>query len=599
VLTVAPLTSEQPQPYLLADLALAFLRTGQLPEIVSAVSLKPRGRRRARLKPLALPSGRVFDPRRDDLFVALVEERLLLEQRTDLSAAECERQARVLKLIVNAACFGLLCQVNVDLLGRTNVESEVVGPDGRTTRRRVDVQETPGRWYFPPIAAAVAASGRLLLGLVRLLFEGAGALVSYWDTDAVSARGLDEADCPALQERIEQLSPYSPSLRRALGEPLLLALEPENFDPATGERRQLYLDATASKNYQLYALATSSEDEAIDVVPVKVSEHGLGHVFAPDSAENWIEEGKAHLLRRALGLPSLEPAFWPEPAMSVIALTRPKELGRLEGFFVRGRKPKGGGGLRPFARLAVLHPIPRYAHDADGVRRVPVAAYHEGFTIDGSEWRDLTSGERLRPHVPGRDLRERDLQLRSGQVLIESLGSTLERDRRRPEAKALDVDGNPCGPTTRGHLEPSPTEVTRLVLIGKETRNLERAGITEDPVHTLYCNPEDDAWRAAYSPTLRLLAPHLLGRGRLSKERRRELALEAGALASKALRALDPTVSVLDPEHACHLYLRTRQREKRICACGCGGTVEGRAQYLPAHRMRAYRARRAARSSLG
>jgi hypothetical protein len=595
VLTVAPLTCERPLPYLLSDLARSFFRTGRLPTIVSAVSLRPRGRRRARLRSLALPSGRVFDPRRDDLFPALVEERLLLERRSDLSEKERERRASALKLIVNAACFGLLCQINVDLLGHGRVEADVVGPNGSRELRRVDVKETPGRWYFPPIAAGVAACGRLLLDLVGSLAEEAEREVSYWDTDGVCLRGRGDAAPRAIQELFEQLSPYDPSLRRAPDEPLLLALEPENLDPETGARRQLYLDATASKSYVLYSLTPAAAGESADVVLVKVSEHGLGHVFPPACSENWIELGKGHLLRRALDLPSSEPGFWPDPALSVIVLTRPAELRRLERFFSKGRRRTGGAGLRPFSRLAVLHPIPRYAHDEEGRRRVPVAPYNEGFAIDTAGWRDLTSGERLFPRVPGRALRERDLQVRPGQVLIESLGSTLERDRRRPEAKALDADGISCGPNTRGPLEPAPTDAIRVVLIGKETRNLERAGITEDPVHTLYCDPEDDAWHVAYLPTLRLLAPHLLGRGRVSRKRRRELAGEAGALAAAALRVLDLHADIpLDPEAICHLYLRVIEADTRTCACGCGMPVAGKALYAgPAHRVRAHRARRA------
>jgi hypothetical protein len=178
----------------------------------------------------------------------------------------------------------------------------------------------------------------------------------------------------------------------------------------------------------------------------------------------------------------------------------------------------------------------------------------------------------------GGALREADLiATASGRILGETVGQALERNSRRPEGKALDQQGSPCSRATVGLLQPAPTDAIRFVLIGKETRNLERAGITDDPVHTLYCDPEDDAWRLGYLPTLRLLAPELLGRGRPDKKRR-ELALEAGGRAARSLRALVPELPIpLDPEAACHLYLALiRDPEARTCACGCGLSLQVR-----------------------
>jgi hypothetical protein len=88
------------------------------------------------------------------------------------------------------------------------------------------------------------------------------------------------------------------------------------------------------------------------------------------------------------------------------------------------------------------------------------------------------------------------------------------------------------------------------VLIGKEARNRDRIGITDDPATTIYSEPDDDAWRHAYLPTLRTLAPHLLGRGRPSQVRRAELVPTAGELAREELRKLkpeQPTPDGVDP----------------------------------------------------
>jgi hypothetical protein len=58
----------------------------------------------------------------------------------------------------------------------------------------------------------------------------------------------------------------------------------------------------------------------------------------------------------------------------------------------------------------------------------------------------------------------------------------------------------------------------RVEWIGKEPRNLESAGITEDPTHTIYNDPDLDAWTQAYLPTLRRLRDSLRDRLRSRAE---------------------------------------------------------------------------------
>lgn len=176
--------------------------------------------------------------------------------------------------------------------------------DAKPTLHRPRTIEEPGRWYFPPLAAAVTGGGRLLLHLARKLVERAGGTVAYWDTDSpavvatldgslVPCPGGSERDehgretIPALsyaqvleqvQAALEPLNPYPVELRPyehaylpgttrpdRLGMPReesgswarvrppgLLELEDENFDGGPSQRRQLYLSADASKAYDLY-----------------------------------------------------------------------------------------------------------------------------------------------------------------------------------------------------------------------------------------------------------------------------------------------------------------------------------------------------------
>jgi hypothetical protein len=621
LLKTAPLWSEQPLPYLLADLAVDTLRSGLLPEIVSAFSIRPAPRRRKRLRTLPLPSGHAYDPAREDLCLALAEERLRLKRQTNLPADERERQAKLVKLIVNAACYGLLCQTNVQPGG----EIEVSALDGDRRISRVDAVEEPGRWAMPLLAAGVTATGRLLLQLARLMVERAGGSVCSWDTDSLcvaatregglipcrggrlrdgqgreAIRALSFAQLAQLQAEFEQLSPYKPDLKTDPATPLLLALEPENLDPDSGERLDLHLSATAAKNYDLYTLG---EHVPPTLTLRKSSEHGLGHLRTPGRPDRderqWIEQGRRHLLKERLGLPSERPDWWEEPAISVLTLNRPGELARLQANLAAfGTRTL----LCPFSRIAVAHPAPLYARGADGRRRTPVAPFHTGFDPRRARWHDLATGQPLALRFPAADrLSEADLTTAIAHtVLCDSVGAALERNSRRPEAKALDAHGDLCGRSTVGLLQPAPTEAIRLLAIGKETRNLERAGISEDPAHTLYTDPNLDAWQQTILPALRRLAPGIIPRGRPSRDQRAQLAQQAGQLARAALQEGAPDNAPLsDPEQACYLYLKAT-RQPRLCACGCGETVSGRARYAgPACRTRAHRARFAATSAPG
>ena len=633
LLEISPLRFDEPLPFSLADVT-SVLETGRVPEIVSGFSLQPHGCQR--LSPLTLPSGRVLDPDSDDLFLALAEERLMLGRRGDLPAWQQKQQSGLLKLTVNAACFGLPCQVNVRETSSDSQDADVVGPDGKERCVKVDAIEEPGRWYFPPLAAGVAAAGRLMLEVARLLVEEAGGSVAYRDTDSLCILSTPEGGqvpCPggreyladgtpaahalsyveieqAVRAPFERLSPYDPELNPDAG-PFLLGLEPENFSGDPPRRRQLRLDVTASKSYELYALSEAGEENAPDLELVKVSEHGLGHLLDPRDPESgdtgWIAEGKEHLLRAEIELLTFEPEWFPEPALSVVALNRPSELARLARIF------KDKRAVWPYARLAVAHPLPLYARDEKGERRTPVAPFHAGFDPAAASWCALVNGEPLRLRIAGEILGEADLRVEPGRVLCGSVGEALRRDHRRTEKKALAADGAPCRAGTVGLLTPAPTDAYRVVLIGKETRNLERASVTEDPVTTLYSDVEEDAWQKAFLPVLGDLAARskggvsglarrhriplatlrrALAGKKVRQSTRARLAELAASLACEELRAANPGLALpYDPEQVCQIYRRSfGELVARVCG-GCGERLRGKQRRWCSERCRV-RARR-------
>jgi hypothetical protein len=409
LLKTAPLESNEPLPYMLADLAASILRGDPPPKIVSAFSIRTLPRRRQRLRSVPLPSGHRFDPAREDLFIVLAEERHRIENDPTLPAEEQKRQGKVLKLIVNAACFGLLCQFNVQLAG----DVELTALDGTTRTVPVPAVEEPGRRAMPIAAAGVTATGRLLLQLAQTLLNDAGSSVASWDTDSACATATSEGgliSCPGgplrdangdpsipaisykavenVQAQLEQLSPYAADTVRQL-----LELEPENLDPVTGDRVELRLSATAAKNYDLYTL-TPGDPSTLKLV--KWSEHGLGNLRTPGHPDlddrDWIRAGRLHLLKQRLGIPTRQPDWWHEPSLSLITLNRARELARLQATLTDSGDTTL---LRPFSRLAVAHPDPIYARTPDGHRRTPVAPFHEGFNTRRAPWRDHTTGQPL------------------------------------------------------------------------------------------------------------------------------------------------------------------------------------------------------------
>jgi hypothetical protein len=559
---LAPLQYRKSLPYNGAHLAASVLRTGRIPHIERCFTLHGEGQQR--LNPVTLPSGRQIDPNLDDLLLELAIDRLLVPDPHDKAA----------KVTVSAACFGLLCHINNDTPGTTGAML-VIDQAGVEHRVRLDPTEQPGRWFAPPIAAAVTATGQLLLMCARLLVEQAGGTVAYWDTDSLiipSNREGGPLRCPGGPERIwdgdeaitllsydqidqvrrqmERISPYPVEV--APGEPTLLSIEPENYD-AHGQRRQLYLWATAPKNYDLY---TSPEPGLIELV--KCSEHALGHLEPPGRDTAFINSGKGYLLRQELGLATTLPDWWDDWAISIITLTQPHELNIAQAAEDAYAEPqeRPADRVMPYSRLAVAHPLPQYAHRDGGGRVTPVAPYHDGFDPTTAAWRDLYTGQPLALHAVTRNLTESDLHHVDGRVLVKTLGAAFAANHRRHDPAMNTPTGDPCTAATTGIILERPTEAYRVELISKETRNIDRAGITEDPAYTDLLDPFETAWRDHYLPTLRILAPNLLPRGRPSQERRVTLAVRAGELALEALAAADVDCAGLkDAEHACYRFL--------------------------------------------
>jgi hypothetical protein len=533
----APLWSRKRSlPYQVADLLVHYVEGGQPVRIVRAFRLHPIGRRP--LEVVRLPTGRVVDPNSENLVLALAEERARVEMDFSRTPAERKRIRGLLKGITNAMVSGLPIQVNDDEPTKLPRPQVVYDPrDGRAEEQSRHVIERPGAWYFPPIAAGVTATARLLLHIAIGTVRAMGGTVAYWDTDSVfvvanplgglmqfpggiersadgrpAIRVLSFAEIQAVRKLIEQLSPLPPELKPHFDvwepnggywvrtrEPRLLRLEPENELGLRGLPTELLLAPRAPKRYTVYRrerpgphielrdgkpVVVNPTAAAIQqlsrVEVVRPSEHGLPFL-APEGSPEWVAEGLEHLLRIDLGLPTKLPGWWDDPHISLVPASRPE---------IASLHPEA----RPFSRLAVTQ-IP--------LAGPVIAPWHEGFDPSSADWRDLF----------GRPVRE---QLPDGMWLAETMGHAFSRVWRSADSGSLDSDQMPAWFGTMGLLSPAPTIAIGVRRLGKESRHLGTGRETlTGPEYVDYGG--DDSWRDLLR-ALRLLAHEPRAKAAIAEE---------------------------------------------------------------------------------
>jgi hypothetical protein len=163
-LVVGPLWSTTPIPFAAGDGLLAALRSRSVPSLVSVTGLEAVGSER--VPPLPLRDGVVVAPGDDPVVEAV-------RMRETAKATSNERLATQLRVVVNAASWGLFAQLNW---------FKVSGGH----RQRLRVVERPGKRTWPPIAAAVPAVVRMWLALLDRLVGDAGGMILTRDTDGAA-----------------------------------------------------------------------------------------------------------------------------------------------------------------------------------------------------------------------------------------------------------------------------------------------------------------------------------------------------------------------------------------------------------------------------
>jgi hypothetical protein len=553
-----PFGASEPYWYTLADCVASTILTGRPPRVRRAVRIVGHGRQDG-LRATQLRGAVPVEPSERDFFRAVIEERQRYRSRADLAPVERERLGEFLKVLANSATYGIFAEMNrADLRVDKPVPVRVWPPHGEPHTRKLATPEEPGDFCFPPLAAFITGAARLMLALLERCVLDMGGSYVFCDTDSLAIvssehgglvpcpggayqtadgqaaiRALSWAEVDGIVARFAALNPYD----RSAVPGSILKVEAENFDPASGARRQLYCWAISAKRYCLYNLDP-------DGAPIlrKVSEHGLGGVYLDPTdprpaldprgpglayepegdgddeslepaavpvvkARPWIVEAWAWLLGEALGRPTTPPSWLDRPAVSRVTVSSPPLLAPFAGY---NRKRPPGARVRPFNFVLLAHPADPFRAE----RISPMAPFEpDPRQWERMGWTDRHTGAAVRIYVE----RLGAEQLAGGRVrvAVQSFRHVLQSYRNHPEAKSCASDGWPADRQTVGLLQRrAVAALGPPALIGKEANKLEAVSVglveTEAEVLNRYPDPEHSVWSELLRPVLGEMPPRLI-----------------------------------------------------------------------------------------
>ncbi len=476
------LNSAKPIWYAGPDLVASKLLTGRQPRIIKAIRMQVLGEQRE-IRGTTLAGTIAIDPRKDDFFVRVVEERNRLK-RIDRPMSD------FLKVVGNSGSYGLFVQVDPDTLQKPKRVRVYVGEKALSLSSRY-IEKT-GPWYFPPIASLITSGGRLLLAMLEQCIRDARGSYLFCDTDSMcivaseegepvpcvgGSRKIEERDVvralsfkqvKAIAKKFNHLNPYNPKFVKEI-----LKIEDVNHvdGDTTKPLRRLMGYAIAAKRYALY---TQTEG---NISVVKASGHGLGFLFAPkkirpdeksehesnEDVPQWVVEAWDWLIRREFKLAAKNPTWLGLPAMMRMTMTSPNVM--------RHNRPEW---LAPF-NFFLFPIISEVGGYPPGIEK-SAFNFIVPFESDRSKWRTLR----------GINLKDEKIyriaMLPDGKrdtVVPESFRIVLRQYLQHPEAKSLAPDGSACLGTTQGLLRRETIVAAKMVSIGKETDRSWEQG--EDP----------------------------------------------------------------------------------------------------------------------
>ena len=353
------LRAQMPLWYAGPDLAAARI-DGNAPEILEAFRLVPVGIQDG-LKDKIRLGKRLFHPKSDNFFTAIIEERQSLKQ-TD----KHHPHVLLLKIIANAL-YGCFAELNTKIYSRRKLLEVFSGDDhGYMLSNKV---EFPGKYSFIPAASLITSAGRLALMMFEKRVEQAGGYHAMTDTDSVivvasesgglvpcengpermpggrsAIRALTWKAADEIAHQFDSINPFNPKII-----PHLFKKEDVNFS-ADGKQKELRYFGISSKRYACFR-----GDPCYPQI-LKPSQHGVGCYFKPDSrkrvqAQDCLDDTKypalafddwRYILRQHFssdaGIDATHP-FLNQLAMRKVRINTPRELAWLRKLDPRKARP--------------------------------------------------------------------------------------------------------------------------------------------------------------------------------------------------------------------------------------------------------------------
>jgi hypothetical protein len=524
-----PNDSTQALWFSLPDVVASVLLTGRVPNIIDAFRIEARGQIKG-LESCKLRGVVDVDPRKQDFFRVAIEERHRLLKRIDLSATEKKRLDKALKVLANAASYGIYAEMHRQEADRKqNVTCH--GIDLEPFRCSVAHPDVPGEYCFPPLASLITGAARLMLSLLEYSVSKLDGTYAMEDTDSMAivaterggeiscaggkrgvVKALSWTQVEDISKQFDALNPYDRDAVRTY----ILKIEDDNYDdPETREhQRQLYCLAISAKRYALFVRDERGSPvllrKDVNNKEDRWSEHGLGHLLNPTDPESedreWIAQAWLGMIRKTLGLPTKNPSFEHQPAIGRTSITSPAVMRPLEKL---NEGKTYADKIKPFNFLVTCHVKPfGYPPGVDAERFHLMATYE----ADSREWltktwTDQYSGNDYKITTTGHHGDRHTAR-------VKTYGEVLREYENHPESKHADASGKPCGKQTVGLLQRRPVRIDQIKYIGKESNSLEEVdvGLIHSPenVYTEYPDPRRDEWQTKILPALRKIPVPIL-----------------------------------------------------------------------------------------
>ena len=145
-------TSDEPVWMSGPDVIASKLLAGKVPKILKGIRMVPHGQQKG-LKPTNLRGMVAVDPRTDDLFARMVEQKQVYKESDPTLSY-------FLKICANSTSYGMFFELTPQK--RFNPVKVKVFSGDHCHEQTATTIEKQGEWYFPPIAAFITGGAHLL-----------------------------------------------------------------------------------------------------------------------------------------------------------------------------------------------------------------------------------------------------------------------------------------------------------------------------------------------------------------------------------------------------------------------------------------------------